>query len=498
MQGALVKQIRHAGVGNLVVASNRAPYVFRQGLRGTKMVRAVSGLVSALEPIMSELGGVWVGWCGRVADKSGTGKPIGVPVEKPAYSVQEILLNNEDYHQYYHGFSNDCLWPLSHCFLEKCNFSHKNWESYTRVNRCFAGAIAGVAFKGGLVWVHDYHLALVPAYLRETGWTGKLAFFWHIPFPPLEIFSTLPWGTDILRGLLDSDLLAFHLPGYVDNFLRVVERLLGLPVDYRRGIVERKGRAVQLKALPIGVDYQEFQALARDEEVQKRARRIRDSIQSHFLFLSVERLDYTKGILEKLQGVERFFEKYPGYRGKVVFLQVAVPTRTEVNTYANLRRRVEEAVGRINGRFGEDWQVPVRYSFRSLGRQELVAHYLAADAILVTPLRDGLNLVAKEFVAGRVNGDGVLVLSPFAGAAEQMTGSLLANPYDPEDVADKIKAAVEMPKEEQRRRIKLLQDGIRRYDVEWWLRGVLAGLVQRPGNLKDAGESKPGMPAAGK
>lgn len=497
MQESLIRQIRNTGVHTLVVVSNRAPYVFRQGPRGTEITRAVSGLVSALEPIMLELGGVWVGWCGRVAENSAVGRPMGVPGDSPAYVVQEILLSGEDYRRYYHGFSNDCLWPLCHCFLEKCRFSHEDWESYIRVNERFAEAAAGVTGEGGLVWVHDYHLALVPKYLREAGWAGKLAFFWHIPFPPLEIFSTLPWRADILQGLLGSDLLAFHLPGYVENFLRAVERLLGLPVDYGRGIVEQKDRIVQLKALPIGINYREFLELARDAGVQERAREIRGSVQAQFIFLSVERLDYTKGIPEKLEAVEKFFERFSGYRDKVAFLQVAVPSRTEVNTYANLRRRVEEAVGRINGRFGENWKVPVRYSFKALDRRELVAHYLAADAALVTPLRDGLNLVAKEFVASRINGDGVLVISPFAGAAEQMAGALLANPYDSEDMALKIKAAVEMSPAEQQRRMRAMQKGIRQYDVQWWLKGVTAGLAQQSRHLRGIDARRRGALAAG-
>lgn len=477
MQELFVRDMKNTGFYTLVVVSNRAPYVFRKSSHTAQVDRAISGLVSALEPIMLKTGGVWVGWCGRVAESSAVGELIGVPVEKPAYTVQEILLNDYDYRHYYHGFSNDCLWPLCHCFLEKSNFLHEDWKSYRRVNGRFAEAAFSVAGKNVLVWVHDYHLALVPAFLRQAGYAGKVAFFWHIPFPPLEIFSALPWGNNILEGLLGSDLLAFHLSGYVENFLRAVEKLLGLPVDYERGIVKHEGRVVKLKALPIGINYLEFQELARDPGVQDMARQIRDSIRNKFMFLNVERLDYTKGILEKLEAVEMFFARFPEYRNKVVFLQVAVPSRTEVNTYANLRSRVEETVGRINGRFGENWEVPVRYSFNSLDRRELVAHYLAADALLVTPLRDGLNLVAKEFVASRIKENGVLVISPFAGAAEQMTGGLLANPYDLEDMVDKIKAAADMTPAGQQKRMKILQECVKKYDIKWWLQGVLAGLV---------------------
>lgn len=482
MKELLARYMNSIGVKKLVVVSNRAPYVFR----GSEVARAVSGLVSALEPIMLELGGVWVGWCGRVAESSAVGKPVPVPLDYPAYTMKEVLLSSEDHRLYYHGFANDCLWPLCHCFLEKCSFSRTNWESYARVNRRFAEAAAGEAGEDALVWVHDYHLALVPNLLRENGFSGRVAFFWHIPFPPLEIFSTLPWAPAVLQGLLGSGFVAFHLSGYLENFLRAVEKLLGLPVDYEAGSVEYRGRVVLCKPLPIGINYQEFRALTQRQDVREKARRIREELGRRFLFLSVERLDYTKGVLEKLIGIERFFEQNPGYRDKVVFLQVAVPTRTEVNTYSNLRRRVEEMVGRINGRFGKDWDVPVRYSFRSLDRSELVAHYLAADAALVTPLRDGLNLVAKEYVASRINEDGVLIISPFAGAAEQMAGALVANPYDSEDLAEKIKTAAGMSPAEQGKRMRELQRNVKQYDVHWWLKGVLGGLASQARHRREA------------
>ncbi len=477
MRELLERQVRRAGLQNLVVLSNRTPYVFHgeEGDAATA-TRAVSGLVTALEPIVMACGGTWVGWAGRTAEESRLGERVAVPAGRPAYVVREIILSREEYNRYYHGCANDCLWPLFHCFLEKAVFDHDSWQSYVRVNRKFAEAARREAGEGALIWVHDYHLALVPGMLRKAGYRGKIAYFCHIPFPPLEIFSALPWGKEILTGLLGSNLVAFHLPGYVENFLRVVEKLLGAEVSYVDGYVRWQKRKMHVRALPIGIDYQEFDELAREEETARRAAEIRRHVNTERLVLSVERLDYTKGIIEKLQGIEEFLARYPDYRGRVTFLQVAVPSRTEVQSYANLRSRVEEMVGRINGQYASGWHMPVWYMFNALDRRELVAHYRAADIALVTPLRDGLNLVAKEFVASRVAGDGVLVLSPFAGAAEQLKGSLLVNPYDRVDLAGKIKKALDMPVEEQKIRISILQQSVRRYDLKWWWRGVLSGL----------------------
>ena len=405
MRETIKTQFRQAGFEHLVVVSNRAPYVLEENTSGVEGKKAVSGLVSALEPILENCGGTWAGWCGR---RSQNGEVMGsrfeVPFNEPSYTIQEVMLGEEEFVGYYHGFSNDCLWPVSHCFLEKSTFDHEHWRQYCEVNKKFASVAAGAAFPGSLIWVQDYHLTLVPSMLRDLRYQGKIAFFWHIPFPPLEIFSAIPWADHILKGLLSSDLLAFHLEGYVYNFLRCAQQLLGAPVDYRTGTVLWRGRSVSVRALPIGIDTAEFEELAGRPEVIKQAADIRRSIGADFLFVSVERLDYTKGVLEKLLAIEKFLELYPGYQDRVAFLQVAVPTRIEVATYAGLRKQVEETVGRINGLFGSNWRVPVRYLFDSLSRPQLVAHYLAADVALVTPLRDGLNLVAKEFVASRVDG----------------------------------------------------------------------------------------------
>jgi trehalose 6-phosphate synthase len=489
MRKLLEHQVRKAGLNKLIILSNRAPYVFKgEDMHINTADRAVSGLVSALEPITSACGGTWVGWGGRVAVESRVGIRVAVPLERPAYTVREIVFSRQEYENYYHGFANDCLWPLFHCFLEKAAFDHDNWQSYVRVNRKFAEAATAEAKEGALIWVHDYHLALVPGMLRDMGYRGQLAFCCHIPFPPLEIFSALPWGREILRGLLGSDLVAFHLNGYVENFLRVVEKLLHTEVDHGQGLVRWRNRTVRVRALPIGIDYREFEDAARREETRRRAAEIRRQVGADRLVLSVERLDYTKGIIEKLHGIEEFFSRYPRHRSSVAFLQVAVPSRTDVQTYAELRSSAEEMVSRINGLYASDWSMPVKYMFKALDRKELVAHYCAADACLVTSLRDGLNLVAKEYVSSRVTGDGVLVLSTFAGAAEQLKGCLPVNPYDRVDLAEKIKKAVEMTPAEQKIRMATLQRVVRQYDLNWWWQGVLTSLARNAGAPAGAGK----------
>ncbi|MCG8403126.1 MAG: trehalose-6-phosphate synthase [Firmicutes bacterium] len=497
MRKLLEHQVRRCGLNKLIVLSNRAPFVFKgENMHITKAARAVSGLVSALEPITGACGGTWVGWGGRVAGESRVGGRVAVPLDRPEYTVREMVFSRQEYQRYYHGFANDCLWPLFHCFLEKAVFDHDYWQSYVRVNCKFAEAAAAEADGDALIWVHDYHLTLVPGMLRDMGYRGQIAFFCHIPFPPLEIFSALPWGEDILRGLLGSDLVAFHLNGYVENFLRVVEKQLQAGIDHGRGRIDRGERTVRVRALPIGIDYREFEAAARREEIRRRAAEIRRRVGVDRLVLSVERLDYTKGIIEKLQGIEEFFSSCPQHRNRVAFLQVAVPSRTEVQTYADLRSSAEEMVSRINGLYASNWSTPVKYMFKAFNRDELVAHYCAADVCLVTSLRDGLNLVAKEYVASRVAGDGVLVLSTFAGAAEQLSGCLPVNPYDRVDLAEKINKAVEMAPAEQKLRMATLQQSVRHYDLNWWWQGVLAGLARNTGSPAGAGKGE-GPLAAG-
>lgn len=472
-------------LNRLLVVSNRGPVVIKDTAAGTAASRTVSGLVSAVEPIIEATGGTWISWCGRKAAHPGMGGVWPVPRDEPRYTVRELTLAPQEYRDYYLGFANGCLWPLAHSFVERCVIDSAQWTTYQEVNRRFAEVTAGEWREGDVVWVHDFHLPLVPAMLRETRPQARIAFFWHIPFPSYDLFSVLPWARDILRGLLAADSLAFHSDIYVDNFLQCAARLLKIKIPSQARVIQWQGREINVRALPIGVDTARFHALAADSRVRQRAAAIRRAVGTRYLALGADRLDYTKGILERLQAIELFLEQNPEYRREFTFLQVAVPTRTEGKDYQRLRRAVEETVGRINGRFGEQWQVPVRYQFRSLSPEYLVAHYLAADVALVTPLRDGLNLVAKEYVASRIDNSGVLILSPFAGAAEQLTAAVQANPYHPHHVAEQLRFALELPPEEQARRMKILRQNVEQYDLSFWWQSVLDSLAgTRPRRLQ--------------
>lgn len=450
------------------MVANRLPYTIRPAPGGAELRRAVGGLVTAVEPVLLAEGGVWIGWGGRTAAPGELPVNLAVPREAPRYRIHEVLLTAAEYRGYYHGFANSCLWPLSHLFVGRAVVRAEHWEAYRAVNRRFARAALENAAPGRLVWVHDYHLTLVPAFVREARPDVPIAFFWHIPFPPPEAFLVLPWARDILAGLLGSDAIGFHTADYARNFLRTVRALPGAEVDEEQGAVLYQGRVIRVQVLPIGVDWDAFDGTARRPAVRRRAEAIRAALGTPHILLGVDRLDYTKGIPERLAAFGAFLDAHPEYRGKVTFIQVGVPSRSEVPEYQEVRRRVEEAVGRLNGLHGDGWQVPVRYVVRPFSREELVAHYLAADAALVTPLRDGLNLVAKEYVASRVDGAGVLVLSPFAGAAAQLPEAVLANPYEVNDLAAGIFRALAMDPAEKGRRMEALRRRVREHDLRWW------------------------------
>lgn len=453
----------------LVVVSNRAGYVFSGEEGQFSAGRAVSGLVSAVEPVLNSSSGTWVAWCGRLGGEAERGITLAVPQDAPRYTIREVILEEEEYRKYYHGFANSCLWPLAHQMIEKCEFKKEYWLAYRKVNRKFARAALSCGRADTLFWVHDYHLTLVPQIIRRHLPEARIAFFWHIPFPPAEAFSVLPWGRQVLHGLLGSDLVAFHTKSYLENFLACLKKDFRLKVQAETGTIWTGSRWITARALPVGINWQRFEQLAEDPEVRARARRIREAIGAEYLLLGIDRLDYTKGIAERIKAFGAFLKKYPQYQGKATLLQIAVPTRNGVEAYDRLKKEVERLVGEINGLYDRGYgAVPVRYLHRSLSEKELVAHYLAADVLLVTALRDGLNLIAKEFVAARADGQGMLILSPFAGAADEMKSALLANPYDTAQLVNKMKLAVEMPAGEKTKRIRELRQIVKNRDSRWW------------------------------
>lgn len=452
--------VGEASEGRLVVLSNRLPFTVRQGRHGVTIERSAGGLVAALEPAMARRGGTWIGWPGAPGRlESRIPKPKGYEFVPIPLSAQEVRL-------YYQGFSNRTLWPLLHSFPTRMELDRRDWLAYEAVNERFARAAADAADGAALVWIHDYQLMRCAAHLRRLCPETRSAFFLHVPFPPYDLFRILPWDREILRGLLACDRIEFHSAGYASNFLDCAERLLGLRVDRRRGQVEHGERTVSVGVSPLGIDYALYERLAR----------VAPQPEAHpeRLVLGVDRLDYTKGIPERIAAFVRFLELHPEHHGRVVLLQIAEPSRGDVPEYQRLKREVDELVGAANGRLGSASWTPIRYVNRSVPPEELAALYRDADVALVTPLRDGMNLVAKEYVASQVGEPGVLILSRLAGAAETMREALQVNPYNMEAVAESLHQALVMDLSERTARMRALQQRERRNDVFAWLEGVLS------------------------
>ncbi len=456
-----------------MLAANRLPFSVHRGPRGLERRPSPGGLVSALEPVLRKRGGTWVGWPGvdlRRGERIATG---GKP-----YRVAPVLLSEAEVARYYHGFSNRTLWPLCHSMPDRARFERRDWDGYDRVNQRFAEAILAEAGPADLVWVQDYHLMRTPRFLRRAAADLRVAFFLHIPFPPYDLFRLLPWEREILAALLDCDLIGFHVEGYLRNFFDCVERGLGARVDRDARVVEYGDRRVRVGVFPIGVDFESFEERARKGE--------RSEPETTRTVLGVDRLDYTKGIPERILAFERLLEMHPRHRESVVLLQIAVPSRSQVAEYRALKREIDELVGRVNGRFATATWSPIRYLYRSFHQDKLAAIYRDAEVALLTPLRDGMNLVAKEYVACQVEDPGVLILSHMAGAAETMREALLVNPFDIEGTAESIHRALTMEEAERRSRMASLRRRERRDNLEHWVQSFLEAAAHTAARLRIA------------
>ena len=463
----------------LVIASNRLPIVIEKARGGWKSKPAIGGLVAALSPVMERQGGLWIGWPG-VGDEAPVRRLLGEFNRAHAYRLEPVKLTDDLVEQYYYGFSNRALWPLLHDLLGNCSFDQESWDAYETVNRRFARAIADHVRPGDHVWVHDYHLMLVAREMRRLEVRTRIGYFLHTPFPSADLVRRLPWRDQIVRGLLEFDLLGFHTLRDRRNFVQCVREMVpGVdPEIRRRQTVLRIGRrTVRVGNFPIGIDFQLFAEAASSREVEEAAWYLHENLPKRQLVLGVDRLDYTKGIPERFWAFERLLEKHPELRGKVALVQVVVPSRARVPDYQNLKDLLDQEAGRINARFTKRGWVPIHYVYRSLDPIELLAHYRACEVALITPLRDGMNLVAKEYCAGSVDNNGVLILSEFAGAADQLgKAALLVNPFDVEGTADTIHRALSMPREERERRMKTLRAEVRRNDVHQWVSQFLGAL----------------------
>lgn len=472
------------GDSDFVVVANRLP-VDRELLPdgSTAWKRSPGGLVTALEPLLRRRRGAWVGWPGVVDEDV---DHEDEPIVQEDLELRPVKLSADDVAQYYEGFSNATLWPLYHDVIVKPLYHREWWDRYVVVNRRFAEATSRAAARGATVWVQDYQLQLVPAMLREMRPDLTIGFFLHIPFPPVELFMQMPWRTEIVEGLLGADLVGFHMPGGAQNFLFLSRRLIGanttrgaVGVRSRYGEVELESRVVRVGAFPISIDSSALDQTARHRDIRRRAKEIRAELGNpRKVLLGVDRLDYTKGIDVRLKAFSELLAEGRAKRDDTVLIQLATPSRERVDSYQQLRNDIERQVGHINGEYGEVGHPMVHYLHRPVPRDELIAFFVAADVMLVTPLRDGMNLVAKEYVACRSDLGGALVLSEFTGAAAELRQAYLVNPHDLEGVKDAIEAALNQPVEEGRRRMRSLRRQVLAHDVDRWARSFLDALAE--------------------
>jgi trehalose 6-phosphate synthase len=467
-------------MNRLIIVSNRLPFALDSAGEDLWTVTpAVGGLVSAVEPVLRERGGTWIGWPG-IAGEIPT-EPLAEATLDAGYKVVPVTLSETERDEFYYGYSNEVIWPLFHDLQNFCNFEPAYWQAYKQVNKRYADAIIRNAQPNDFVWVHDYHLMYVAQALREQSVSGKLSaltFFLHIPFPPYDIFSKLPQQQRLLRALLQFDLLGFQTRRDVRNFIQCVRRvMLDAKVLARRNLqlVRFEKREIRVGHYPIGIDFDSFENGATSEIVAQKAHQLRDTFPDCQLILGSDRLDYSKGIPERLRAFRNALERYPELRSRVVLIQIVVPSRVEIPRYHEFKNRIDRLVGDINGRFSTSTWIPVQYHFRGLDREDLLAHYRACDMGFITPLKDGMNLVAKEYCACRTDENGALILSQFAGAAEQLKpDALLVNPYDVEQMADSILTAFRMNQAEQSARMKRMRRNVRRENVFWWVDSFLA------------------------
>lgn len=467
----------------LIVASHRGPFV-QQAEGGWR--RRVNGVFGAMEPVMRATGGTWVCWGLREEGETLSERHRAVLVEdEDLFHIHEVLLTELEAREFYEGFTTESLWPILFCFPSRLQFTPGLWETYRRVNERFAHAIARLAGPGATVWVQDFHLMLLPGLLRRLRPDLKLGFFLHTAFPPPDVFGILPWREALLDGVLGCDLVGFHIPLYATNFARSCGRFLDARPHWRRSGLETHalsptlicdslthgGRTVRLLSLGIGAAREDIERLVSEPAVQAYAADLKAKMGVEHLLLSAERLDYVKGPVERVKAMEALFDRHPEWIGRVTLLQIAVPSREGVPEFERLKDQTHQAVGEVNSRLGTPTWQPIVNLGKSLPLDELVGLYLAADVCLVTPLRDGMNLVAKEYVLCRE--DGAVVLSEFAGAAFDLPGAVLVNPFSPEHVAEGIHTALTLPVRERRKRFRAMRRISRNRDLTWWRKAFM-------------------------
>ena len=469
-----------------LVVSNREPYI--HSMSGDKIVcnRPVSGLTEALDPVMRASRGSWIAQGTGDADKKvvDAHDRVAVPPENPEYTLRRVWLTEEEVAGFYLGFANEALWPLCHVTFTSPIFRESDWNTYKKVNQIFADAVTQeIAGRKAVVLVQDYHFALLSHFIKKQNPELTVGQFWHIPWPQNEIFRTCPWHEEILEGLLGNDLLGFHAQSFCNNFLETVERNLETKTDPERAAIIHGGKSTVVLPFPISVDFERISQEAGTEAVEQEMESLRHEfdLENKYLGIGMDRMDYTKGIPQRLQALDKFLEDNPKYRGKVVFIQAGMPSRTQIDSYQEIGQRIDDLMNSINDKYGTDSWKPIIPMTRQLSPTTLNALRLLASFCIVSSLHDGMNLVAKEFVSARTDGDGVLILSQFTGAATEMGDALLINPFAISDFAKKIKEAIEMPEAERRRRMKNMRETVANNNIYRWGASMVSRLISITG-----------------
>jgi len=463
-------------MARVIIVANRLPVTARKREGKIDVQPSPGGLATGLASLPEDIETLWIGWPGIAKEKLSQADREDLTAQLDAMNCRPVFLSQVDIKNYYQGFSNKTIWPLFHYFLQRTSYEDRYWHAYERVNEKFCQVVSEVMRAEDQLWIHDYQLMLLPELLRQAFTESTIGFFLHIPFPSFELFRLLPWRKELLRGVLGADLIGFHTYDYTRHFISSACRIAG--AEHAMGSLILDGRTIRVDAFPMGIDYDRFAGAVDKADVQKRLSTIRKTVGPRQIILSVDRLDYTKGIIQRVEAFDYFLSQYPMYKEKVTMILVAVPSRTQVKEYAELRQNLDALIGRVNGAHGSLGWVPIWYLYRSLSFEQLVALYHAAHIALVTPVRDGMNLIAKEYLASKTQGCGVLILSEMAGAASELGEAITVNANNKKEIVAAMKEALEMPEEEKAERLLPMQQRLLRYNVSRWANDYVQSLTE--------------------